>query len=65
MTAKFYKDVDLSFDLDPNTGDIKSLDDSEAVKNSIINLVMTQKGEALFNINKGSNIRKLLFSVSN
>lgn len=63
--ARFYKDVDLSFRLNSNTGDIGVLTDVDAVRNSLINLVRTQKGEALFNIFKGTNIRKLLFSPIN
>lgn len=63
--ARFYKDIDLSFRLNADTGDIGVLTDVDAVRNSLRNLVLTQKGEALFNILKGTNLRKLLFSPIN
>lgn len=63
--ARFYKDIDLSLRVNSNTGDIGAITDTDSVRNSLKNLVLTQKGEALFNIVKGTNLRKLLFSPLN
>lgn len=63
--ARFYKDIDLTLEEDSSTNDIRSLDDSDAVKTAIINLVLTGKGQKLFQLPKGTNIEKLLFSPLN
>ena len=60
--ADFYKDIDFSLRTNTVTGDILSLDDIEAVKQSIVNLVLTAKGEKAFRTIVGTNVHKLLFS---
>lgn len=60
--AQFYRDIDFSFRTNTVTGDIMSLDDREAVKQSVINLVSTAKGEKAFRTAVGTNVHKLLFS---
>lgn len=60
-----YKDFDLSMKLNTQTGDVDPLTDVDAVKNSIENLIRTNKGEALFDIYRGTNLEKLNFSNAN
>lgn len=60
MKATF-KDIDLSFTKHPVTGDIPVRKDSNAVKASIQNLVMTRFHERGFNARVGSNVYGLLF----
>lgn len=56
-----YIDFDLSFDLNPNTGDINRLFDTNAVKQSVKNLVLTNFYERPFQPLLGSNIKRTLF----
>lgn len=56
-----YVDFDLSFDLNPNTGDINRLFDTNAVKQSVKNLVLTNFYERPFQPLLGSNIKRTLF----
>lgn len=63
--AKFYRDFDFRLNENSTTQDIDMLEDDLAVKTAVINLVLTAKGEKLFQLEKGTNIRKLLFSPLN
>jgi phage baseplate assembly protein W len=63
--AKFYRDIDFRLEENQRTQDINALEDEDAVKVSVINLVLTAKGEKLFQLEKGTNIRKLLFTPLN
>lgn len=65
MVARFYRDIDLTLLEDESTNDIRSFDDTDAVKVSVINLVLTAKGQKLFQLPKGTNIEKLLFDDMN
>lgn len=56
-----YADLDLAFQPNPVTGDVNPIKDVEAVKKSIINLVMTNHMERPFQPEIGSGIRALLF----
>ena len=56
-----YSDFLTNFNKHPDTGILSKNINENAVKRSIRNLILTNKGEALFNPNKGSDIRKLLF----
>ena len=56
-----YSDFDLSFISHPNTKDITILKDIDSVKQSVKNLILTNKGERPFNPRLGSKIRALLF----
>jgi phage baseplate assembly protein W len=62
LAFRFYRDIDLRLRLNPNTGDILAREDNDAVKNAVKNIILTQKGEAMFNTAFGTNLRKLLFS---
>ena len=56
-----FKDLNVSFKSHPITKDLVSVKDNNAIKQSIVNLLLTNRGERLFNPNIGSDIRTLLF----
>lgn len=56
-----YSDFQRSFVQNPLTSDLSRKTNEEAVKESIYNLVMTDKGERYFQPNIGCNIRGMLF----
>jgi phage baseplate assembly protein W len=56
-----YSDLDLLFRPNPVTGDINPIRDTEAVKRSVINLVLTNFNERPFQPEIGSGVRGLLF----
>lgn len=58
-----FKDLNISFKPHPITGDLTTLKDEAAVKQAVINLLLTDKGERVFNSSIGSNIRRLLFET--
>lgn len=63
ITARnsLYSDFDLNFTAHPNTGDVTTLYDINSIKQSVKNLILTNKGERPFNPRLGSNVRGLLF----
>lgn len=62
VAKKFlFSDLDPSFKRNPFTGDIYLKKDLEAVKNSIINIVLTGNFERPFQPRFGGNIRAYLF----
>ena len=58
---KFYKDLDLDFNRNPVTNDIPTIEDVDAVKRSVRNLVQTNFYERPFHPELGCGIRELLF----
>jgi phage baseplate assembly protein W len=56
-----FKDLSNTFKLHPVTGDLIVKKDAEAIKQAIINLLSTVKGERFFNFSLGSELRNLLF----
>lgn len=58
---KVYSDFDFAFRANPVTGDIALKKDIEAIKQSVINILLTNKGERPFFPTFGSNIRSYLF----
>jgi phage baseplate assembly protein W len=56
-----YSDFHMDFFQNPVSLDVARNTNEEAVKQSIRNLLMTDKGERPFQPQLGSNIRKLLF----
>jgi len=56
-----YSDFDLAFKPHPNTGDISTLYDINSIKQSVKNLILTNRGERPFNPFIGSDVRGLLF----
>lgn len=60
-TEVLYSDFYNNFDVHPNKKDLVTSSNEDAVKNAIRNLLLTERGEKLFNPLYGSNIRTLLF----
>lgn len=58
---KIYSDLPLSLSIHPVTQDLTALNDIDAVKQSVKNLVVTNFTERLFAPQLGSNITGLLF----
>ena len=56
-----FKDINITFKKHPVTDDLVVSRDASAIKQAIINLLLTNKGEKLFNPQYGSNIRSYLF----
>lgn len=56
-----FKDINITFKKHPVTNDLVVSRDASAVKQAIVNLLLTNKGEKVFNPEYGSNIRKFLF----
>lgn len=56
-----YKDLNLDLPSHPNTQDLVYLYDSEAIKRSVRNIVLTNFYERHFESNFGSNVTGLLF----
>jgi len=64
-SSKRYIDFDLSFNRNPNTGDITRLFDIDAVKQSVKNLVLTNFYERPFQPLKGADLISILFENDN
>jgi phage baseplate assembly protein W len=60
-TSKVFKDLNITFDKNPVTKDLLVTKNYDAIKRSVMNLVLTQPGERFFNPNIGSKIRNILF----
>jgi phage baseplate assembly protein W len=58
--SRSFKDISISFDVNPLTNDLLVLKNETAIARSIRNLISTVKGEAFYS-DKGSNITNLLF----
>ena len=58
---KIYKDLDLNFTRNPVTNDVTIIEDIDAVKRSVKNLVQTNFYERPFHPELGCGIRGLLF----
>ena len=61
--SNLYTDFDFNFIANPNNGDVSKKVDTEAVKQSVRNLILTNKGERPFQPFLGSNVRGLLFEL--
>lgn len=61
FTSRGYKDFSISFKSNPGTGDFSTLKNEEAIKQAVRNIVLTAKGEKLFQPQFGSEVRGLLF----
>jgi phage baseplate assembly protein W len=60
-TTNIYKDIPTNFQAHPVKGDISLLLDSEAIKRSLRNLILTDPGEKLFRPYLGTGIKASLF----
>lgn len=61
--SRKFRDISLSFVRNPVTNDILSINDDNAVKKSIINLVRTRIGERFFNPLLGSKVENSMFEL--
>lgn len=61
---EFYSDVPINFDRNPVTGNLAKIINEDAVKASLRDLILTDKGERLFSPTAGSKLRSLLFELS-
>lgn len=59
--TRTYRDIPLSFQKHPGTGDVRPLRDIDAVKQSVKNLILTNFGDRPFQFDIGSNVTSLLF----
>jgi len=60
-TKLSFKDINITFKKHPVTGDLVVSKDASAIKQAIVNLLLTNKGERPFNYEYGSDIRSYLF----
>ena len=56
-----FKDINITFKKHPVTNDVVVSKDASAIKQAIVNLLLTNKGERPFNPDYGSDIREYLF----
>ena len=60
-TREYYSDIPTEFTLNPVNGDLTRKVNEEAVKQSLLNLLLTSKGEIPFQPNVGSDLYQVLF----
>lgn len=63
--SKGFKDISMTFQVNPLNFDLISLSNESAIARSIRNLVFTLPGERFFNSNLGSKISRTLFENLN
>jgi phage baseplate assembly protein W len=56
-----FKDVSMSFQINPLTNDLIALTNATAISRSVRNIVFTSRGEKFFNPEFGSGVNRLLF----
>ena len=61
--SKGFKDISMSFEVNPINEDLISVKDRTAIARSVRNLVLTVPGERFFNPDLGSRVSELLFDV--
>ena len=59
--SKEFKDLSMSFEVNPINSDLIAIKNQTAIARSIRNLVLTTPGERFFNENLGSRVSDLLF----
>ena len=59
--SKSFKDISMSFQVNPLTEDLIAIKNQSAIARSLRNLVLTAPGERFFNNNLGSRVNELLF----
>lgn len=59
--SKKFKDISLSFLRNPVTNDVLSINNEDAIKKSVINLVRTKIGERFFNRLIGTKVNDYIF----
>jgi len=61
--SRSFKDISLSFQPHPVTGDLPVLRNERAINRSVRNIIQTQLGERFFQPNFGSDVRAQLFAL--
>ena len=64
MASRAFKDINLSFKRHPVTNDVITINDEDAIKRSVKNIVFTTLGEKPFMPQFGSVISESLFELS-
>ena len=59
--SQSFKDVSMSFKVNPLNNDLVALKNANAIARSVRNIILTSPGEKFFNPDFGSNVSKLLF----
>ena len=59
--SKSFKDISMSFQVNPLTNDLIAIKNTTAIARSLRNLVLTTPGERFFNEDLGSQVGNLLF----
>ena len=61
--SKGFKDISMSFEVNPINADIIGVKNETAISRSIRNLVLTTPGERFFNEDLGSGVSEVLFDT--
>ena len=61
--SKGFKDISMSFEVNPINADIIGVKNETAISRSIRNLVLTTPGERFFNEDLGSGLSEVLFDT--
>jgi phage baseplate assembly protein W len=61
--SKGFKDISMSFEVNPINSDLIGVKNDTAISRSIRNLVLTTPGERFFNEDLGSGVSELLFDT--
>jgi phage baseplate assembly protein W len=59
--SKSFKDLSMSFQINPLNHDLIAIKNETAISRSIRNLILTVPGERFFDPNLGSNVSRILF----
>ena len=59
--SRGFKDISMSFKINPLNNDLISIKNETAIARSVRNLILTSPGERFFNENLGSQVSKSLF----
>ena len=59
--SRSFKDISMSFQVNPLTDDLIAIKNQNAIARSLRNLVLTTPGERFFNNRLGSRVNELLF----
>ena len=59
--SKAFKDISMSFKYNPISGDLIGLKNENAIARAVRNIVLTSRGEKIFDPNFGSNVNEILF----
>jgi phage baseplate assembly protein W len=65
INTQRYTDINFNFISNPNTGDVAIVNDVNAIRQSILNILRTNHGEKPFNPLFGANLQKYLFENIN